>query len=62
MKLMYFRWFRLNRMMITWIGGTKRLLTHTRKRCGHRDDVVVVGWWTIREGEKIKKEETKWIV
>lgn len=26
MKLMYFRWFRLNRMMITWIRGTKRLV------------------------------------
>lgn len=26
MKLMHFRWFRLNRMMITWIGGTKRLV------------------------------------
>lgn len=25
MKLMYFRWFRINRMMISWIGGTKRL-------------------------------------
>lgn len=25
MKLMYFRWVQLNRMMITWIGGTKRL-------------------------------------
>lgn len=57
MKLMYFRWFRLNRMMITWIGGTKRLLTHTRTRRGQRDDevVVVVGWWSGGQFERARK-------
>lgn len=53
MKLMYFRWFRLNRMMITWIGGTKRLLTRTRR--GQRDDVVVVGWWSGGQFERARK-------
>lgn len=54
MKLMYFRRFRLNRMMITWIGGTKRL--HTYRCCwplgGERED-----WWREREKER-KKNKT----
>lgn len=53
MKLMYFRRFRLNRMMITWIGGTKRL--HTYRCCwplgGERED-----WWREREKERKKKQ------